>query len=120
MSLELALKENTDTMKELIAALQASSKVAVTAKAEPAKKPASSPAAPAPAVATPASTVAAPVAEPSTSIDFDTLKKVFLQLAGKDRSSAEAVLKEFKVAKLTELKSEQYVAAHDAVVKALG
>jgi len=119
MSLELALQENTSVMKELIAALTNASKPN-TSKAEPAKKSASSPGETAPSVATPASTEAKPVAAASTSIDFDTLKKVFLQLAGKDRPSAEAVLKEFKVAKLTELKAEQYAAAHEAVVKALG
>lgn len=118
MSLEATIQENTATMKELIAALQASSKATVK---ESGKKPEATKAETAQSAAAPASTPAARDAETSTSteVSLDTLKAHFLKLAGKKREDAVKVLSHFKVARLTELKAEHYAEALKLIEKAL-
>ncbi|MDZ7918490.1 hypothetical protein [Rhodoferax sp.] len=138
MSLELAIQENTNTMKQLIAAwntLTANATAAaatvkpgdiITAGGVPvvdtsaktevkteAKKPA--------AVSQPSETAAAPIAskpEASTSVaavTYDDVKALVLQVSkDKGRDAAAAVLSGFGVAKAPELKPEQYA---DAVVQ---
>lgn len=116
MSLEIALQENTNAIRALIAALGTkpldmpeNPKVWVD---QPVGKPAATPTAtaPAPAAAAPSAPAAASPSSAAPDIDFDTIKKAFLKLSTTDggRAKCEAVLKPHGLAKLSEAKPEQY------------
>lgn len=67
-----------------------------------------------------ASPASSPKPEAAPEVTFDVVKKAFLALSTKadGRSKCEAVLKPFKVAKLSEAKPEQYAAVLEAIEKA--
>ena len=119
MSLEQAIRENTEAVRELIAALGSTNSVFAPAaneavaqpapapapKAAPAKaKPAPAPKAEEPVVPAPAP---APAAEPA--IPYTDVATAVTDLAkAKGRQAAVDLLASFDVARATELKAEQY------------
>lgn len=114
MSLELAIHENTATLKELIGALQSMGKleiIPVTDKPAPKKaapkleQPAAAPAAEA------APEVQEEAAAPIT-LDYDKdVKPRILLLAGKDRQAVVEMLGRFGVTNAKELQPDQYAQA---------
>lgn len=119
MSLEQAIRENTEAVRELIAALGSTNSVSAPAaseavaqpapapKAAPAKaKPAPAPKAEEPVVPAPAP-APAPAAEPA--IPYTDVATAVTDLAkAKGRQAAVDLLASFDVARATELRAEQY------------
>lgn len=123
MSLELAIQENTDTMKQLIAVWNQLTAQAQTIKPEngitaggvvlqpaqaekvEAPKPAPTPAATA-TVAAAAPEVAA--ASPSEPLAYATVSKAITDMVKLNRDKAVAVLAQFGAKKGPDLKAEQY------------
>lgn len=128
MSLEIALQENTATLKELIGALQSMGKpesIPVTAARKPApkaealaaEKPAPSVEEKAPALDT--KVVAEPASEASP-LDYDKdVKPRILLLAGKDRQAVVEVLGRFGVTTAKDLQPDQYAQAIEDVNRLL-
>lgn len=119
--LEEAIKENTNAIRELIAAIgkgvpttaaQVAAVVAESPKQEdaPAKKEQAKAAQKeATATAQPiAPAVAAPEQKAAPSVKFDDLKNQFLALVNTNREKAVGILSGFGLAKLSEAKPEQY------------
>jgi hypothetical protein len=129
MSLEIALQENTATMKELIGALQSMGKLEIipvtAAKKSPAKVTAEAPADPKPEAVTAEPTSAdsaqantaddqstsAAAASPSEAapLNYDKdVKPLILRLASVDRQAVVDVLGRFGVTTAKDLKPKQY------------
>lgn len=64
-------------------------------------------------------TASKPAAADAPAVDYEQLKKEFLALANKDRDAAVGVLSAHGVAKLPEVKPEQYVSVKAAIEKAM-
>lgn len=92
--LEEAIKENTATLKQLIAALQAGAAAAVPARAAAAPKPAAD----------------KPATSSSAALDYEKdVKPLALRVAkDKGREALVEILKGFKVAQANLLKPEQF------------
>jgi len=94
MSLEQAVKENTEAIRELIAALKTQGATC---------------AASVPVVAQPAQPKeAAAETKVEEPLKYEAIQKPFLKLANKDRPAAVALLAQLGVKKLDGVKTEQY------------
>lgn len=127
MSLELAVTENTATLKQLISTLQGMGKLEIvtvgdtpkSADPKAAAKPAAKPAA-TPKTVEEATTKQAEKTEESQpkaeeagapEVTYDALKVKVLELAGQDRDKVLEVLSRFGVTTAKDLKPEQYATA---------
>lgn len=111
MSLELAINENTQAIRDMIAALMANGMPAPAAKAKPAAKAEPKVEAPAPAAQ----------ATPATTIDYQVAATAITKLSRiKGRDAAVALLAQFGAAKLPDVKPEQFEAIIAAVDVAMG
>ena len=122
MSLEQAIKENTEALRALIAihqnvsngvqqlrrisdAQQGEATTEIVAEKKDAPKAETvTP----PPTATVEGAAAAVEQEAASSVGFDAIKTPFLALVNSNRESALAILKKFGLAKLSEAKPEQY------------
>lgn len=113
MSLELAINENTQAIRDMIAALMANGMPAPAAKAKPAAK--AEPKVEAPTYAEPKSVA------PATTIDYQVAATAITKLSRiKGRDAAVALLAQFGAAKLPDVKPEQFEAIIAAVDVAMG
>lgn len=115
----------------VMAALHADKPVNANRDPEPAKEkpaakkevkkdePAKAEAAPIPATVEPTAAPEPKVEASAPVVDFETVKKDFLALAGKNRAGAVEILGKFGAAKLTEVKPEDFAECHAAIKGAL-
>jgi len=122
MSLEVAIKENTEAVKALHALLAGSQLGAVVASAKAAPAPAAAPAAPAkeapkPEPKAPEQTTSAPATTTALNYEKD-IKPIALALAKKSREKLTEIWGKLGVKVGTELKPEQFAQAKALIEEA--